>query len=188
MKHILLLFTLLFMISCSDKKNQENKELKKDLQAMSKEFNNDKVDLQLNATPKYFTAQTINGKLFNSEDYKGKDLVIFIYDNSYLQKSENYDMTEELNTVYDKYKDKVQFIGIIEGFSDNEAELQNIIKNSKIAFDQINNTISPNKEEQVIHNISCDPAKIVVDKSGKVILSSCGGKNTSDLTTILDKI
>lgn len=188
MKKILLLFILPFMISCENKKTQDDKDLKTDLQAMSAEFNKNKIDLHLNATPKYFSAQTISGKLFNSEDYKGKDLVIFVYDKSYLKKSDTYDMAAELNEIYNSYKDKVQFIGIIEGFSDNDAELQDYIKNSTIAFDQIDNTISQNKEEKVIHNISCEPAKILIDKSGKVIASSCGGKSSVELLNQLEKL
>ena len=31
------------------------------------------------------------------QDFKNKNLVVFIYDKSYLKKSETYDMTKELN-------------------------------------------------------------------------------------------
>jgi len=188
MKQLLLLFTLFFMVSCEDKKSPEKKDLKTELQTMSEKFKQNQIDLQLNATPKYFSAKTISGKQFNSEDYKGKNLVILVYDNSYLKKSDTYDLSEEFNKIYNSYKDKVLFIGIIEGFTDSEAELQKSVKESKILFDQIDNTISTNQEEKIIHNISCDPAKIVIDQSGKVILSSCGGKNSSDLISILEKL
>jgi cytochrome oxidase Cu insertion factor (SCO1/SenC/PrrC family) len=176
------------MISCENKKTQDDKDLKTDLQAMSEEFNKNKIDLMLNATPKYFSVKTVSGKQFNSEDYKGKDLVIFIYDKSYLKKSDTYDMTAELNEIYNSNKDKVQFIGIIEGFVDDDAELKDYIKNSKLEFDQIDNTVSQNKEEKLIHNISCTPAKILIDKTGKVIASSCGGKSSVELLDKLEKL
>lgn len=188
MKHFLCFFILIAMISCGNKKSDDDKDLKKELHAMSENFNDNKIDLKLHATPKYFSAPTVSGKLFNSKDYKEKILVVFIYDKSYLEKTENYDMSAELNEIYNLYKDKAQFIGIIEGFIDDNTELQKTLKNSKIAFDQIDNTIAPNKEEKVIHNISCEPAKIVIDQTGKVIVSSCGGKNNDELNSILEKL
>lgn len=188
MKRLLLLFILPIMISCENKKTQDDKDLKTDLQVMSEEFNKNKIDLTLNAIPKYFSAQTVGGKPFNSEDYKGKDLVIFIYDKSYLKKSDTYDMAAELNEIYNSHKDKVRFIGIIEGFVDNDAELQDYIKSSKLEFDQIDNTVSTDKEEKLIHNISCTPAKILIDKTGKVIASSCGGKSSVELLSKLEKL
>ncbi|KFF04626.1 peroxiredoxin family protein [Flavobacterium reichenbachii] len=187
MKYFLLLLIFPIMISCENKKAQEEKDLK-ELQAMALEMKKNEIDFSLNAVPKYFSAKTIKGSSFNSEDYKGKNLVVFVYDKSYLKKSDSYDMAEELNEIYDLYKDKVQFIGIVEGFVDNDAELQDYLKSSKIAFDQIDNTISTDKEEKLHHNLVCSPAKILIDEKGKVTAASCGGGSSFHLVEKLKDI
>lgn len=104
MNKILVLLTILScMISCQNKEKQEENNLK-ELQKQAQELMKNQIDFFRNATPKYFSATTINGKLFNSQDLKNKNFVVFIYDKSYLKKSDTYDMTKELNEIYIKTK------------------------------------------------------------------------------------
>ncbi|WP_313385797.1 AhpC/TSA family protein [Chishuiella sp.] len=186
-KLLLLVVILLFISSCKDKKNQQENSLK-ELQKQALELRKNQIDFFINATPKYFTAKTLNGKLFNSQDYKNKNLVILIYDKSYLRKSESYDMTKELNDIYNSYKNKIKFIGIIEGYVENQNELDEYLKNSGIIFEQIDNTKSQNKPQVLDYNIFCNPAKILINSNGKVIHSSCGGGESRELIQKLDII
>ncbi|EJL72489.1 peroxiredoxin family protein [Chryseobacterium populi] len=187
MKKFSVLLIILSMLSCESKKEKEEKFLK-DFQEQAKEIRKNQIDLFLNATPKYFSAKTIQGKTFNSQEYKGKNLVILIYDKSYLKKSESYDMAEEYNTLYNEFKNNAEFIGIVEGFIENEKELKDYLSHSTVLFDQIDNTKSYGKSEKLNYNIFCSPAKIVIDVNGKVIYSSCGGGNITEITQKLDSI
>lgn len=187
MKKFPVLLIILSLLSCESKKEREEKFLK-DFQEQAKEMKKNQIDLFLNATPRYFSAKTIQGKAFNSKDYQGKNLVIFIYDKSYLKKSESYDMAEEYNTLYNEFKNNAEFIGIIEGFIENEKELKGYLSHSTVLFDQIDNTKSYDKSEKLNYNIFCSPAKILIDVNGKVIHSSCGGGNSIEITQKLDSI
>lgn len=181
--YIILLSTIL-LFSCKEKK-EDNKGF---LNQFPIE-NPNKLKLFLDEVPKKFQAKTIDGKLFDSSDNDGKYWVIFIYDKNYLQKSESYDMPTELNQTYDSYKDKVAFIGIIEGLIDSEDELQQLLNKSNIKFMQIDNTKAWNfkKEEVLNYNIYCSPAKIIINPDGKVIYSACGG-HTETVHYKLDSI
>jgi peroxiredoxin len=187
MKKILALFIILSILSCESKEEKKEKFLK-DFQEQAKEMKKNQIDLFLHAKPKYFSAKTISGTTFNSQNYKGKNLVIFIYDKSYLKKSESYDMAEESNTLYKEFKDNAEFIGIVEGFIENEKELKDYLKQSKILFEQIDNTKSYDKSEKLNYNLFCSPAKILIDINGKVIHSSCGGGNITEISRKLDSI
>jgi peroxiredoxin len=187
MKKILALFIILSILSCESKEEKKEKFLK-DFREQAKEMKKNQIDLFLHAKPKYFSAKTINGTSFNSQNYKGKNLVIFIYDKSYLKKSESYDMVEECNTLYKEFKDNAEFIGIVEGFIENEKELKDDLNQANILFDQIDNTKSYDKSEKLNYNIFCSPAKILIDVNGKVIHSSCGGGNITEISRKLDSI
>ncbi|GAA5097381.1 hypothetical protein GCM10023210_32410 [Chryseobacterium ginsengisoli] len=175
------------MLSCESKEEKKEKFLK-DFQEQAKEMKKNQIDLFLNAKPKYFSAKTISGTTFNSQNYKGKNLVIFIYDKSYLKKSESYYMAEEFNTLYKEFKNNAYFIGIIEGFIKNEKELKDYLNQSNILFEQIDNTKSYDKSEKLNYDIFCSPAKILIDINGKVIHSSCGGGNNIEISRKLDSI
>jgi hypothetical protein len=187
MKKILALLTIVSILSCESKEEKKQKFLK-DFQEQAKEMKKNQIDLFLDAKPKYFSAKTIKGTPFNSGNYKGKNLVIFIYDKSYLRKSESYDMSEEYNALYKEFKNNAAFIGIIEGFIENEKELKDYLNQSNILFEQIDNTKSYDKSEKLNYNIFCGPAKILIDINGKVIHSSCGGGNSTEITRKLDSI
>ncbi|GAA4149876.1 hypothetical protein GCM10022217_02320 [Chryseobacterium ginsenosidimutans] len=187
MKKILSLFIILSILSCESKEEKKEKFLK-DLQEQAKEMKKNQIDLFLHAKPKYFSAKTINGTTFNSQNYKGKNLVIFIYDKSYLKKSDTYDMPEEFNNLYKEFKNNANFIGIVEGFIENEKELKDDLNQSNILFEQIDNTKSYDKSEKLNYNTFCSPAKILIDINGKVIHSSCGGGNSTEITRKLDSI
>lgn len=187
MKKILSLFIILSILSCESKEEKKEKFLK-DFQEQAKEMKKNQIDLFLHAKPKYFSTKTINGTTFNSQNYKGKNLVIFIYDKSYLKKSDTYDMPEEFNTLYKEFKNNADFIGIVEGFIENEKELKDFLNQSNILFEQIDNTKSYDKSEKLNYNIFCSPAKILIDINGKVIHSSCGGGNSAEITQKLDSI
>lgn len=187
MKKLLTLLVILSLLSCENKEKHAENVLK-DFQEQAKEMKKNQIDFFLHAKPKYFSAKTLNGTAFNSQDYKGKNLVVFIYDKSYLKKSESYDMAEEYNTLYTKFKNNVHFIGIIEGFIENEKELKNDISHSNILFEQIDNTKSYNKSEKLNYNMYCSPAKILIDTNGRVIHSSCGGGSSYEITQKLDSI
>jgi hypothetical protein len=186
-KQILLIAIVLCMLSCNNQEAKEADNLKA-LQKELLELKKNQIDFFKDATPKYFSAKTISGQLFNSKDYMNKYLVVFIYDKSYLKKSESYDMSKEYNDIYAAYKDKVQFIGIIEGFIEKENELNEYVTSSNILFDQIDNTNSFKKDKILNYNIFCSPAKILINDNGKVIHSSCGGGNSNELIQKIEAI
>lgn len=97
-------------------------------------------------------------------------------------------MPEEFNTLYKEFKNNADFIGIVEGFIENEKELKDFLNQSNILFEQIDNTKSYDKSEKLNYNIFCSPAKILIDINGKVIHSSCGGGNSAEITQKLDSI
>jgi len=152
MKYILSLFLLLSVLSCENKEEKKQRVFKQ-FEEEAKALKKNQIDLFINATPKYFSAKTIDGQVFNSQDYKGKNLVIFIYDKSYLKKSESYDMAEEFNALYTKFKNEAYFIGIIEGFIENDQQLKDYISNSNVQFAQIDNTKSYDKSEKLNYNL-----------------------------------
>ena len=181
--HTLLLLTL-FFFSCKEKEEDNEDFLKR-----FKIENPNKIKLFLNEVPKKFQAKTLDGSIFDSKENDGKYWVIFIYDQDRLQKSENYDISTELNYTYDTYKDNVAFIGIIEGLIDSEEEFQQLLKNNDIKFKQIDNTRAWNfkKEEVLDFNIYCGPAKVIINPDGKVIYVACGGR-TETVNYKLDSI
>lgn len=185
-KHLGLLFVFISTLSACQKDNKENTLA--DFQKEAAEIRKKQINFDLNATPKYFSATTLSGKTFSSKDFEGKNLIIFIYPKSYFIKSDSYDMAAELNDIYNKYKDKANFIGIINGNVKNNQELTDALKNSRIAFDQIDNTQNLDKPAQIYCNTFCYPAKIVINGEGKVIHSSCGGGNNDALINLLDSI
>jgi peroxiredoxin len=187
MKKILALFVILSVLSCESEKEKKER-IFKEFQKEAKELKKNQIDFFLNAKPKYFSAKTIKGSVFNSQNYKGKNLVVFIYDKSYLKKSDSYDMAEEFNALYKEYQNDVSFIGIVEGFVENEKELKDYLSHSNVLFEQIDNTKSYDKSEKLNYNIFCSPAKILIDINGKVIHSSCGGGNNTIIAQKLDSI
>ena len=189
MKKLLLLLTILPLISCQNKKENQENSLK-DLQKEAQEYMKNRIDFFIDAKPKYFTAKTLNGKLFNSQDYTGKNLIIFIYSDKLIQKDEqsSYDLQDDFNDLYKNYNGKVNFIGILEGFVETDKNLEHILKDIHLPFEQIDNTQSYNKENQINYNIYCTPAKILIDINGKVIVSSCGGAVNNELIKKLDSI
>lgn len=187
MKNILVLLMILSVLSCESKEAKKERILK-EFQKEAKELKKNQIDFFLNAKPKYFSAKIINGSVFNSQNYKGKNLVIFVYDKSYLKKSATYDMPEEFNALYKEFKNDAYFIGIVEGFIENEKELKDYLSHSNVLFEQIDNTKSYNKSEKLNYNLFCSPAKILIDTNGKVIHSSCGGGNNSEIERKLDSI
>ena len=66
------------MISCQDKKEQQQENNLKNLQEEAKELKKNQIDFFMDAIPKYFSATTVDGKLFNSQDFKNKNLVVFM--------------------------------------------------------------------------------------------------------------
>ena len=177
-----LISIILILFNSCNRKNKSIKEIDKLNDAP-------KLKLFLNEQPINFNAKTIDGYHFNSLENKDKYWVIFIYDKGYLKSSNNYDMPSELNYTYERFKDNVSFIGIIEGLIDSENELYNLIAQNSIKFKQIDNTkaYSFKKEEKLNYNIYCSPAKIIINPNGKVIFSSCGGK-TETINYKLDSI
>lgn len=167
---MLLFFALL---ACNETK--KSKELTTEEQL--KEYKKDLINFQIGDSPKEFSAKTTDGKLFKSADYKGKFWVIFVYDRSYLIKSETYDMVAELNQTHKKYGDKIPMLGLIKGYSDNGPQLKQQIDNAKMEFSLIDNTQGPNKETKAVKDdVFCTPAKILIDPNGKVLYNFCGGK------------
>ncbi|AZB17346.1 AhpC/TSA family protein [Chryseobacterium indologenes] len=188
MKKILLFLSFsLLAISCHNKKEESSANK---IDAMRKEWLKNRLDFFSGATPAYFSAKTIDGKTFNSKDFKGKNLMIFIYSKTFLKKDPqaSYNMPDDCNGLYTSYKDNVGFIGILEGMIDREKDLQPILKDDLFEFDQIDNTKSPHKQEHLKYNIYCTPAKILIDSRGKVIHSSCGGAADEELIRKLDSI
>lgn len=126
--------------------------------------------------PKDFTVSTTNGKTFNSAENKGKYWAVFVYDKSYLTKSDSYDMVAELKETITKFGEKVPMLVIVNGFSDDEVKLKKLMADANISISQIDNTEGPEKEKPLDDNVFCTPAKILIDPSGKVVYNGCGGK------------
>jgi len=168
MKNTILLVVTAFILFGCNGNSQEKKE-KKMLPKKAA------VDLLTGSSPAAFSATTVDGTAFSSKDYTGKYWVIFVYTNSSLAKTETHDLVTELNTTYQKYGSKVPMIGIVNGFTDNEAVTKKDLLNAKIPFKQIDNTQGPDKEKRVDENVFCYTAKILIDPKGKVVYNGCGG-------------
>jgi len=168
------IFSLLIIIlfGCTGKSQDEKT---KEMATESKPS----VDLLQGSTPIDFTAEATDGSTFNSADNKGKYWAIFVYDRSYLTKSESYDMVAELNETYKKFGSKIPMLGIANGFSDDEKAIKALFAKAKFSFKQIDNTRGPEKDERINDNVFCTPAKILIDPTGKVVYNGCGGKTES---------
>jgi cytochrome oxidase Cu insertion factor (SCO1/SenC/PrrC family) len=180
MKNLKYILILSLILSCSNKKETKVKLLEK---AIS-EKKTKKIDFNINSIPIAFSAKTTKNTIFNSTNNKGKYWVVFVYDNQYLVKEK---IILELNSTFNKYKDQVNFIGIIDGFIETQSEFDAILKNSKMQFEQIDNTVSYNKEVVLNHNVVCLPTKIIIDPSGKVIYNGCGGNVEEIINNKLDQ-
>ncbi|CAH0272741.1 peroxiredoxin family protein [Chryseobacterium sp. Bi04] len=188
MKKLLLFLSVILLSACQSKKEESTNT--EDLQKMREEWIKNRLDFFQAAQPKYFSAKTINGHSFNSKDYQGKNLLIFIYSKTFLKKDPqaSYNMVDDFNGIHARYKDHVGVIGIVEGLVDTDKELQQIFHDAHFPFEQIDNTQSPGKPEQLKYNIYCTPAKILINSNGKVIHSSCGGATDEELIRKLDSI
>lgn len=183
-KFITLILLLITLFGCNGESQEKTKEEKmKEIIAANKAD----VDLLMGSTPKEFSAKTVDGSLFKSSENKGKYWIIFVYQNSYLKKSESYDLVAELNATHQKYGSQFPMIGIVNGFSDDPAKMTKSIAEAKFNFKQIDNTQGPEKEEEVNENVYCTPAKILIDPAGKVVYNGCGGK-TETFNVLLDSL
>lgn len=183
-KFILGSIMLLALIGCSGKSQEKDQaENMKEMIAANKAD----IDLLLGASPKEFSAKTVDGSIFDSAEHNGKYWVIFVYQNSYLKKSESYDLVSELNAMHQKYGNQFPMIGIVNGFSDDAAAMTKSITEAKFNFKQIDNTQGPEKDEVIKENVYCTPAKILIDPTGKVVYNGCGGK-TETFAILLDSL
>jgi len=168
-KTALLSLLVIILFGCTGKSQEEQS---KTMTTVSKPT----VDLAQGSKPINFSAKTTDGSTFNSAANKGKYWVIFVYDKSYLSKSESYDMVTELSETYKKFGGKIPMVGIANGFSDDENAIKKLFANANFGFKQIDNTQGPEKEQKVNDNVFCTPAKILIDPTGKVVYNGCGGK------------
>lgn len=188
MKKLLLLFIALSLSACKEKKEATTA---KNIDKIREEWKKNRLDFFIGATPLPFSAKTMNGHQFNSSDYKGKNLVIFIYSKKSLERNPNlsYNMTDDLNRLFTEYKDQAGFIRILEGLEDDKAIYEKALKDAgNIQFEQIDNTKSPQRQEQIKYNTFCTPARILINSNGKVVHSNCGGATDQELMRKLDSI
>lgn len=171
-KFNLIFFSLVTLMMTACSQTPKEKTLEEELA----EIRANQVDFSKDATPKDFSAKTTDGNTFNSKDNKGKFWVLFVYDKSYLAKSESYDMVAELNNTYKLYGAKIPMVGMANGLDEDETQLKRQFADAKFAFKQIDNTKSPTKDAKVKDNVFCTPAKIIIDPNGKVVYNGCGGK------------
>jgi len=143
------------------------------LEELRKAYKTD-ISFSQDSVPKAFSAKKTDGTIFNSKEMKGKYWVILGYEKNYL-KPEHKDVIDELNGNYEKYKDKISMIGILDGFSDDPKKINEMIRLANIKFPQIDNTKSFEKTRIINHDIYCWPIKIIINPEGKVIYAACGG-------------
>lgn len=168
MKKLSIFISFFCLISCFKKGNDKEQNIIKSTAY---------INFDKGVIPKFFTANTINKGLFNSKDLKGKNVVLVINKVDF-----EGEMSEDFNALVKKYKDKnVDFILIIDGDLESKNKIENITSlydSSTIFID--NRKVEFSNNPQVNHIIYCWPAKILMDKEGKVIYSSCGGYGFSD--------
>ncbi|WP_316807897.1 hypothetical protein [Pedobacter agri] len=185
MKKLTLLSLMIIALFGCDGESQEkikNEEMKEVVIA-----DKTAIDLLLGDSPKDFSVKTADGSLFKSADNKGKYWVIFVYQNSYLKKSDSYDLVAELNATHQKFGKHFPMIGIVNGFSDDAAAMTKSIIEAKFNFQQIDNTQGPEKDQVINENVYCTPAKILINPEGKVVYNACGGK-TETFEVLLDSL
>ncbi|RZL19389.1 MAG: hypothetical protein EOO96_26085, partial [Pedobacter sp.] len=136
MKRIFLIMGSLFVLTMSAC-SQANKDEKKEIEMVKPKIT---LNLLEGDKPKDFTAKTTDGSTFNSAENKGKYWAVFVYDKSYLVKSDSYDMVAELKETIKNFGDKIPMLVIVKGFSDDEPALKTMIANAKISIKQIDNT------------------------------------------------
>lgn len=185
MKKIILLSLVVITLFGCQGKSQE-KTLKEKREAF---FAANKADIDFfkDASPKNFSAKTVNGGLFNSKENNGKYWVIFFYSQNYLTRSESYDLVKELNETHKKYGSRFPMIGVVTGYSESEDGMKKRIDSANFTFRQIDNCAGPDQDKKFKENVFCEPAKILIDPKGKVIYNGCGG-NTKTLDKLLDSL
>lgn len=183
-KLILLSLVIIALFGCNGESQEKIKDEKmKEVVTANKTA----INLLLGDSPKDFSVKTADGSLFKSADNKGKYWVIFVYQNSYLKKSESYDLVAELNATHQKFGKHFPMIGIVNGFSDDAAAMTKSIIEAKFNFQQIDNTQGPEKDQVINENVYCTPAKILINPEGKVVYNACGGK-TETFEVLLDSL
>lgn len=183
-KVIILSLILVTLFGCNG--NSQEQKLKEQREAF---FASDKAEVNFfkEATPKNFSAQTVDGSLFNSKENNGKYWVVFVYSKNYLTKSVSYDLVKELNETHKKYGSKFPMIGVVTGYSESEVEMKKKIDSANFRFKQIDNCAGPDQDKKFKENVFCEPAKILIDPKGKVVYHGCGG-NTKTFNILLDSL
>lgn len=185
MKHPLIL-SVLFSCSLFGCQPSANKD-KKTLDEYFAEQRKNQVDFNIGSQPRNFLVKTIDGQQFELAKQRGKHLVVFVYDKTWLKVDSSYNLSKELNGTYHKFKDQIAFVGIINGDIE-PGQLKALLASSKMEFPQIDNTVSGDKSEVINDNVVCTPAKIIIDPAGKVLYNGCGGAVEEIINYKLDSI
>lgn len=131
-----------------------------------------KIDFNTGSTIADFSVKTTAGKIFDTKNCKGKYWVVFYYNKSSIRTQGSF--AQMLNQTAKQFKNRINFLGIVNGFVENENEVLPLLKNAAFNFPQVDNTISYEKKSRLNDNIFCTPAGIIIDPGGKVIYHSCG--------------
>lgn len=181
-----LILTALFscaLFACQSSPDQD----KKTLDEYFAEQRKNQVDFSIGSQPRNFSVKTIDGQQFELAKQRGKHLVVFVYDKTWLKVDSSYNLSKELNGTYRKFKDQIAFIGIINGDLEPD-QLKTLLARSKMEFPQIDNTVNVDKNEVINDNVVCTPAKIIIDPAGKVLYNGCGGAVAEIINYKLDSI
>lgn len=154
----------ILLFSCSAEKQKAN----------NRKQQSAKIDFNAGNSPAEFSVKTTEGKIFASKAYRGKYLVVLFYNKSFFKQQRNNGFTVSLNKMAKKLKGKVGFVGIMNGFVENEKEGGEIFRNNVFSFPQVNNTLSYDQDAQLNDNVFCTPAAIVIDPKGEVVYHQCG--------------
>lgn len=143
-------------VNIADKRLQENKEKIKE-----------------GASAPDFTLKNLKGENMKLSDIKGKHIVLDFWGSWCGWCVKGY---PEMKKYYDKYKDKVEFVGI--ACKDTEKDWKKAVADNKLDWTQLINDESGDvdKNVSVLYAVQGYPTKIIIDKDMKIISVIVGEK------------
>ncbi len=125
-----------------------------------------------------FTVDILDGEAKSLKDYRGKPVVVNFWASWCPPCREE---APALERVHEKYKDKVEFVGII--FQDREADSRAFIKEFGIKYE---NGIDPNGAAARAYKITGIPTTYVIDSAGTVRAKWLGAISESQLSSFIE--
>lgn len=188
-----MLISTLLLTACGNK--QEASKTKEDTSKTAsvevEKDNKEQSDEQSDAPFSKFTAPDVDKKEYNQDILKEADITVINLWGTFCKPC-----VEEMPAfaeLAEEYKDKkVQFIGIVVDaldlkgeYSDSQIDAaKKLMEEAGVKY--LNLLPSPDLMESYLSTVQALPETLLVDKDGKILQSSLGGKSKEDLKEIIE--